>query len=180
MTVKANKVFIAKSIDGYIADKNGSIDWLNDIPNPDGIDMGYKDFMANIDAVVMGRKTFETVCGFNIEWPYSTPVFVLSQTLKSIPEALAGKVELMRGNPNEVVRELNKKSLYKLYIDGGSVIQEFLQEDLIDEITITTIPILLGGGSPLFAELHQRLKFKLRFTKQFLNDITQVCYTRIR
>ncbi len=75
---KKNRLFIATSIDGYIADKDGGLDWLNSIPNPDNIDMGYGEFTSQIDALVMGRITFETVCGFDIDWPYQKPVFVLT------------------------------------------------------------------------------------------------------
>ena len=78
---KRNKVFIASSIDGYIADKNGGIDWLQSVPNPDHDDMGYNSFINEVDALVMGRNTFETVCGFDIDWPYSKPVYVLSRSL---------------------------------------------------------------------------------------------------
>ena len=78
---RSNKVFIATSLDGHIADKNGEIDWLHAIPNPDNIDMGYQDFITQIDAIVMGRNTFETVCNFDMDWPYEMPVFVLSNTV---------------------------------------------------------------------------------------------------
>jgi dihydrofolate reductase len=74
----SNIVFIATSIDGYIADKDGGLDWLHATPNPDNHDLGYADLMSRIDALVMGRKTFDTVCGFDCDWPYSKPVFVLS------------------------------------------------------------------------------------------------------
>ena len=80
MNIK-NSVFIATSLDGYIADKNGKIDCLNSIPNPDNNDMGYVEFNKGIDALVMGRTTFETVLGFDVDWPYSKPVFVLSNKL---------------------------------------------------------------------------------------------------
>jgi len=86
-----NVVYIATSLDGYIADANGSLDWLNTVPNPDSTDYGFADFMDGIDALVMGRKTFETVLGFGGDWPYSKPVFVLSSTLKALPETLQCK-----------------------------------------------------------------------------------------
>jgi len=79
---RTNSVFIATSLDGYIADRNGKIDWLNTIPNPDNNDMGYTEFTKGIDALLMGRKTFETVLGFDGDWPYNKPVFVLSNKLK--------------------------------------------------------------------------------------------------
>ena len=84
-----NTVFIATSLDGYIADINGGIDWLHEVPNPDNHDMGYKTFTSQIDGIVMGRTTFETVCSFDIEWPYQKKVFVLSNTLTKVPEKIS-------------------------------------------------------------------------------------------
>ncbi len=178
MTQTINKVFIATSIDGYIADKNGGLDWLNSIPNPDHIDMGYNEFITDIDAIVMGRKTFETVCNFDIEWPYSKPVFVLSTTLKSIPDDFQNKASIIKGNPDVIVKYLLSRGFEKLYIDGGRTIQGFLKEDLIDEIIITTIPILLGGGSRLFSTSHNMLGFDLIESKVFLNQMVQSHYKR--
>ena len=126
---KTNRVFIATSIDGYIADKNGEIDWLQTIPNPENIDMGYSRFTEQIDALVMGRRTFETVCGFDIDWPYQKPVFVLSNTLEEIPEKLKDKAQLVKGTLIDVLDEVNQSGYYRLYIDGGATIQSFLKED---------------------------------------------------
>lgn len=175
---KKNSVFIATSIDGYIADKNGGIDWLHSIPNPDNDDMGYVEFTNNIDALVMGRTTFETVCGFEIDWPYDKPVFVLSTTLNEIPESHQDNAFLIKGTLNEIIEQINKKGYHRLYIDGGTTICNFLKADLIDEMIITTIPIVLGGGSPLFSELPNELKFELIATKTYLNQITQRHYKR--
>ena len=83
----SNIVYIATSLDGYISDKDGGLEWLQMVPNPDNLDFGWADFMSRIDAIVMGRITFETVCGFDCDWPYSKPVFVLSNTLTSLPDA---------------------------------------------------------------------------------------------
>ncbi|MFD1316462.1 dihydrofolate reductase family protein [Namhaeicola litoreus] len=175
---KKNSIFIATSIDGYIADKNGGIDWLHAIPNPDHEDMGYGAFMNEIDALLMGRRTFETVLGFDMDWPYDKPVFVLSHQIKVIPKHLKDKVFLCKGLLNELLEQLHKKGFYRLYIDGGTTIRGFLKEDLIDEMILTTIPILLGGGAPLFSELPCELKFDLMETKTYLNQITQHHYKR--
>ena len=177
---KKNSVFIAISLDGYIADKNGGIDWLHSIPNPKNDDMGYVEFTNDIDALVMGRTTFETVCGFDVDWPYDKPVFVLSNKLKEIPESHKGKAFLVKGTLTEILDQIYEKGLNKLYIDGGTTIQNFLKEDLIDEMVLTTIPILLGGGSSLFTELPNELKFELIGTKTYLNQITQSHYKRKR
>jgi dihydrofolate reductase len=175
---KNNRVFIATSIDGYIADKNGRIDWLNSIPNPDNYDMGYIEFNNKIEALVMGRKTFETVLGFDVDWPYDKPVFVLSNKLKEIPKSHQGKAFLIKGTLTEILNQIHEKGFYQLYIDGGTTIRNFLKEDLIDEMVLTTIPILLGGGSSLFSELPNELKFELIGTKTYLNQITQNYYKR--
>jgi len=175
---RKNYVFIARSLDGYIADNNGGIDWLHSIPNPDNLDMGYGDFIKKVDAIVMGRVTFETVCSFDIEWPYSIPVFVMSRTVDSIPEKYQDKVELVKGSISEILETIHKKGYNKLYIDGGATIQGFLKEDLIDELIITTIPVLLGGGYPLFSDLSAELKFEHLKTEVFLDEIVQSHYCR--
>ncbi len=173
-----NKVFIATSLDGYIADQKGEIDWLHAIPNPENDDMGYHEFISTVDALVMGRTTFETVLGFDIDWPYKIPVFVLSRTLNTVPEDLTGKVKLIKGSPPEILKSIRDKGFQNLYIDGGTTIQGFLKEDLIDQIIITTIPVLLGGGSPLFGALDQHLHFEHVRSTCYLNCIVQNEYRR--
>ncbi|WP_068475188.1 dihydrofolate reductase family protein [Saccharicrinis aurantiacus] len=175
-----NKVFIATSLDGYIADKNGGLDWLHSIPNPDQEDMGYLPFIDEVDALIMGRTTFETVLGFDCEWPYTKPVFVLSTQLTEIPESHKGKAFLMKGSLTEVLQQVHAKGYHHLYIDGGSTIQGFLKEDLIDDLIITTIPVLLGGGSSLFGDLKAPLNFEYVSTKVFLGKVPQIRYKRVR
>ncbi len=168
-----NSVFIATSIDGFIADKNDNIDWLHSIPNPSNNDMGYNDFISSMDGIVMGRKTFQTVCNFDIEWPYSIPVFVLSNSLKEIDDKYIEKVKLVKGSLTNVLKEIHQQGCKKLYIDGGSTIQSFLKEKLIDEMTITTIPIVLGGGIPLFGDLPHSLNFECIETNIYLDKVVQ-------
>ncbi|GAA4836852.1 dihydrofolate reductase family protein [Algivirga pacifica] len=170
---KRNRVFIATSLDGYIADKDGGLDWLHAIPNPDNLDMGYTKFMGEIDAIVMGRVTFETVCSFGIDWPYQKPVFVLSNSLTEIPEKYRDKVHLVKGTLAEVLNTIHEQGYGTLYIDGGKTIQSFLKEDLIDDMIITTIPVLLGGGFSLFGELSSPLKFRCVGSEVFLDAIVQ-------
>ena len=173
-----NIVFIATSIDGFIADRNGRLDWLNSIPNPDQIDMGYESLMNRIDAVIMGRITFETVCSFDMEWPYHKPVFVLSSTLKKIPGQYKKKAQLIKGTLHSILEQLHQKGYSQIYVDGGQTIQSFLKEDLIDELIITKIPILLGGGTSLFSDLPKPLAFNHIETKVFLDEIVQDHYKR--
>jgi dihydrofolate reductase len=175
-----NSVFIATSLDGYIADNNGGIDWLHSIPNPDNSDMGYTDFMERIDALVMGRKTFETVLSFEVDWPYSKPVFVLSNELNKIPRSHKDKAFLVKGTLPEILNQIQDRGYFRLYIDGGTTIQNFLKEDLIDEMVISTIPVLLGGGIPLFTELPKAVRFDLVSSYTYLNQITQSHYERTK
>ncbi|KAB0301227.1 dihydrofolate reductase [Vibrio fortis] len=176
----SNIVFIATSLDGYIADKEGGIDWLHSVPNPDNNDLGYNALMERVDALVMGRNTMDIVLSFGIDWPYTKPVYVLSNTLTKVPAELEGKVFLVQGELSSIISDLNEKGLKDLYIDGGVTIQNFLKEDLIDEMIITTIPVLLGGGAPLFGELKSPLNFELKQSKTHLGQIVQSQFIRKR
>lgn len=176
----SNSVFIATSLDGYIADKNGAVDWLHAIPNPEGNDMGYAEHIDSIDALVIGRNTLDMVLSFGIDWPYSKPVFVLSNTMTAVPEGYEDKVFLVKGPLKEVLERIHAKGFMNLYIDGGVTIQNFLKEDLIDEMVITTIPVLLGGGSPLFGNVESPLDFTCMKTKTFLDAIVQNHFVRQR
>lgn len=175
-----NIVFLGKSIDNYIAGKNGELDWLDMIPNPDQLDMGYNNLMNEIDAIVMGRTSFETVLGFDVEWPYHKPVFVLSHSIKDIPRNLKDKVTLLQGKETDVLNTIHKKGFKNLYIDGANVVQNFLKQDLIDELRLTTIPIVLGDGITLFDVLPKTLKFEHVKTEVFYNQIVQSFYKRMR
>ncbi len=178
MVNSKNIVFIAQSLDGYIAGPNGEIDWLDMVPNEEQNDMGYLALMNEVEAIVMGRKTFETVLGFGIEWPYTKPVFVLSHSMTSVPNDLSEKVFLLSGSPSEVTKTLNGKGYHNLYIDGGRTIQNFLSEDAIDELRITTIPILLGGGHSLFGALGEQILFEHVHTEVFLGELVQSHFKR--
>jgi dihydrofolate reductase len=148
-------VFIATSLDGYIARPNGSIDWLDQANRsvPDGEDCGYAEFISTVDALVMGRHTFELVLTFP-EWPYGkTPVIVLSSTLAALPPCVPATVTLSSESPAALVERLSAVGLRHLYIDGGVTIQRFLSAGLIDELILTRIPVLLGTGRPLFGPL---------------------------
>jgi len=170
-------VYIAQSLDGYIADKNGGIEWLNEIPNPGDSDFGFAKFISKIDAIVMGRKSFETVQSFG-EWLYTKPVFVVSTSLHDLPKEYSCKAEILNLKPKQIVEMLAKKGMKNLYIDGGALIQSFLSEDLIDELIITSIPVLLGGGIPLFGKLDNSLKFKFQHSEILNNSLVKSYYTR--
>ncbi|WP_419536319.1 dihydrofolate reductase family protein [Endozoicomonas sp.] len=176
----SNRVYIATSLDGFIADRNGGLDWLHSIPNSDGSDFGFAEFMASVDALLMGRNTFETVLSFDGAWPYTKPVYVASNSLEMIPSDLDDKASLIQGTPGEILTTLNGRGLKNLYIDGGVTIQQFLQCDLIDEMIITTIPILLGEGIPLFTHLEHPQTFEHQKTEVLLNSMVKSSYKRKR
>jgi dihydrofolate reductase len=164
----ANFIYVACSIDGFIAKPDGDINWLNEIPNENNDDYGYEEFMRRVDGLIMGRKTFEKVLEFDLpEWPYKKPVFVLSTTLKRIPEKLNGKVEILREtNLRAILSGLKLRNIHNVYVDGGKTIQSFLKENLIDEMIVTTISMLLGNGIPLFGATNIETKFKLAKTER--------------
>jgi len=145
-------VYIATSTDGFIARPDGDIDWLLRPEYREASDVGliYEEFIATVDAVVMGRHTFEKVSTFD-EWYYEDQeVYVLTSRELVIPEHLKERVQVLSGTPSEIVGRLKGEGKRHLYIDGGITIQRFLEAGLIDELTITVIPILLGSGIPLF------------------------------
>jgi len=175
-------VFIATSLDGFIARSDGRIDWLNDankavIP---GEDCGYGKFMADVDALVMGRNTFEQVLTFD-SWPYgSTPVVVLSHRKISLPTNLPLSVSVSNKTPTALVTWLTERGAKKIYVDGGLTIQSFFAAGLIDDITITVIPILLGSGKTLFGPLQTDLRLAHEGTTGFEFGFVQSRYRVIR
>ena len=175
----SNYVYIATSIDGFIATSDGGIDWLREIPNPEKSDYGYSEFINNIDAIVMGRNTFDKVLTFG-KWPYSRPVFVLSKSTFNLPQHLEGKAEILNGNVKDLTNQLEDRGYKNLYIDGGKVIQSFLKEDLIDEIIITRIPVILGDGISLFGKIDISLKYRHTKTEIFNDSLVKSCYVRDR
>ncbi len=145
-------VFMAISEDDFVARPDGSLDWLDEVNRlvPPGEDCGYADFMASIDALVMGRKTFDTVWGLG-QWPYGDkPVLVLSRSLPSLPVGTPERVRLIHGEPHSVVKMLSSQGFHRLYIDGGTTARSFIEAGLMDEMILTQVPIRLGQGVRLF------------------------------
>jgi dihydrofolate reductase len=169
--VKAS-VFIGTSVDGFIARPNGELDFL---PPGGGEPHGYDEFMLTVDALVIGRKTFETVLAFD-EWPYGEkPVFVLSAHPLAPPPAGAF-VERMSGAPAEIVSQLAARGLRHVYVDGGITIQRFLEARLIQRLIITRVPVLIGSGIPLFGPLTRDIALKHVATRQYASGLVQSEY----
>jgi dihydrofolate reductase len=165
-------VFIATSLDGFIARANGDIDWL---PAGGGEEHGYEAFMATVDALVIGRKTYETVLAFDT-WAYGKkPVFVLStRTLAPAPPGAV--LEHMSGDPAGIVSQLAARGIRHIYVDGGITIQRFLQAGLIQRLIITRIPVLLGDGIPLFGPLDRDVVLRHVGTRQYASGLVQSEY----
>lgn len=169
--------FIATSVDGYIAREDGGIDWLERYSDGgSGEDYGYGKFIRSVDGIVMGRHTYEKALTFD-SWPYGKkPIFVLNRRGVDIPQEISKTVIPITATPSEVVYQLKEKGFRHLYVDGGKTIQNFLKEGLIDEMIITLVPVLIGGGIPLFGSLPHDVKLKQIKTRRFKDGLVQCRY----
>jgi dihydrofolate reductase len=169
--VKAS-VFAGTSLDGFIARTNGDLDFL---PPGGGEPHGYDEFMATVDALAIGRKTFETVLAFDT-WPYGEkPVFALS-TGPLAPVPAGAVVERMAGAPAEIVSQLAARGIRHIYVDGGIAIQRFLRAGLIQRLIITRVPVLIGAGIPLFGAVPHDIVLKHIGTRQYASGLVQSEY----
>jgi dihydrofolate reductase len=171
-------VYIGTSLDGFIARADGKIEWLMKFADADAIE-SYNEFMTDIDVIVIGRGTFETVLGFP-SWPYDKPVVVLSSSVKELPDNLRAKATLSSLDPSELLKSLSAEGFNAAYIDGGQVIQSFLAADLIDSLIIATVPVLIGGGIPLFGSLDTDINFEHVRTSTYPNGLVRSYYKRKR
>lgn len=171
-------VYIATSLDGFIAREDGSLDWLDRANSavPKGEDLGYQRFIGTVDTLILGRKTYETVLSF-CQWPYQTiPVVVLSRTGISFPADLPKTVTHSSELPDILLQRLALEGVKHVYVDGGNTIQRFLAAGLIDQITVTVIPVLLGGGIRLFGPLDDDINLVHLKTKHFEFGFVQTTY----
>lgn len=176
MSIKCS-VFIATSLDGYIARSDGSLDWL---PGSDGKgggeDYGFGAFFASIDTLVMGRKTYELARSFD-EWPYQGKnVVVLSSGFVQMPVEIGAGVTGTSASPAQLLQHLAAQGARHVYVDGGRAIQSFLRDNLIHELTITRIPVLIGVGIPLFGPLPHDVALQHMETKAYESGFVQSRY----
>ncbi|TPN47611.1 dihydrofolate reductase family protein [Mesorhizobium sp. B1-1-7] len=169
-------VFIATSLDGFIARDDGEIEWLLERDDPSE-NHGMDDFIEKVDAVVMGRGTFEAVRDVR-PWFYRRPVLVLSATLadQPVPDELEGRVRFSGKSPEQAMTMLEAEGCRHVYVDGGLVIQSFLQLGLIDDMTITRVPILLGSGRSLFGPTASDICLIHEETRSFPSGLVQSRY----
>jgi dihydrofolate reductase len=166
-------VFIGVSVDGFIARPNGALDFL---PEGGGEPHGYNEFFASVDALVIGRKTFDTVRAFP-EWPYGDKrVIVLSSQTLDLSRVPAGRVEQMQGSPRDIFLQLERRGIRHIYVDGGVTVQGFLREGLIQQLIITRVPVLIGQGVPLFGALPQDVRLEHVRTQHYRSGLVQTEY----
>ena len=165
-------VFVGTSLDGFIARKNDALDFL---PPGGGEPHGYHEFMATVDALVIGRKTYEVVLAFE-EWPYGgKSVFVLG-TRELAPAPPGAVVERLSGEPSEIVARLEARGIAHAYVDGGVTVQRFLRAGCIDRLIVTRVPVLIGEGIPLFGALAKDVPLRHVATRSFASGLVQSEY----
>ncbi len=176
-----NTVYCATSLDGFIATKDHGVEFLESAgPAAEGEDYGWADFFGPIDALIMGRNTWDVFLGFNM-WPYEDKkIIVLTNRDIPIPEDYRDKVSVASGTPADVMEHAHSLGYKNLYIDGGKVVQDFLRAGLVDDIYLTIIPVLIGEGIPLFGPLEGDIKLKTVKATSFENGIVQLHYKPIK
>jgi dihydrofolate reductase len=171
--------YIAASLDGFIARPDGGLDWLPK-PQEGGEDYGYSRFFGSVDGMVMGRNTYDTVLSFG-QWAYADKrMWVLSSRELELPEFVPQTVARWSGSLPALVEELAAQDVKKVYVDGGKTIQSFLRAGLLDEITVTTIPVLIGQGIPLFGPLEADVKLELLESRAFEDGLMQSRYAVVK
>ena len=168
-------VFIATSLDGFIARPSGGLDWLQAV-NSAGEEHGYQAFIETIDGIFMGRETFQVALGFE-PWPYDKPLIVLSTRLATndLPSHLRDRVSIA-GSVADAVAESERLGWRRAYVDGGATIRAFLRAGIIKDMVISRIPVLLGEGLPLFGPLHADIPLKHLETRAFPSGLVQSRY----
>jgi dihydrofolate reductase len=166
-------VFIGTSVDGFIARPNGDLDFL---PPGGGEPHGYDEFIGSVDALVIGRNTFETVLAFPV-WPYGDKrVVVLSSRALDLSAVRGGVVEQMAGPPAEIISKLAASGVHHVYVDGGKTIQRFLREGLVQRLIITRVPVLIGDGIPLFGMLPRDIRLRHIATQHYPSGLVKTEY----
>lgn len=172
-------VFIASSLDNYIAREDNSLSWLES-NNQTPVDMGFNNFLSNVDCIVMGKNTMKIINEMDLssdQWPYDDlPIIVLSKKLKDLPGIFKEKGEIYSGDLNTLTNLLEDRGYKNIYIDGGATIRSFLNLGLITDLTLSIAPVILGRGIPLFSGVEKEIKLSKVKSRTFSNDFIQVDY----
>ena len=176
--MKKIKLYIATTLDGFIAREDGSLDWLNELPNPDQTDHGYGEFLLEIDTVVMGRKTYEKVLGFGVDWPYGNCRTLIVTTAEHYQVKTPG-TETVNRLDRQVIGDMRKKSMKNIWlVGGGQVIAEFLNLGAIDEMILSMVPRILGKGIRLFPGGPKETEFDLVRAESFGSGMVNLTYSK--
>lgn len=172
-------LYIAMSLDGYIATKNDSIDFLS-IVEQEGEDYGYNDFMKTIDTIILGRKTYQKISDMGASYPLDKSVYVITRTEKEAFKNVVFYTENIKTLIENLKREnIESKNQKNIFCDGGAeIVNELLKENLIDEFYISIIPIFLGDGISLFKNNRPPLNLKLIESKSFEKGLVQLHYIK--
>ena len=169
-------LYIAMSLDGYIATESNDLDWLSivEIPNED---YDYEKFVQGVDTVIMGRKTYDKVLSFGINFPHKgRKCYVISRSRTGFD----GNVEYYSGNLKNLIEDLKNRDVCNIFIDGGAeIVNELLKIDMIDEFVISIIPIFLGSGIRLFKDGRHYQRLNLKSTKEFTSGLVQLRYEKL-
>lgn len=168
-------VFVGVSVDGFLARPDGKLDFLDAAGSESH---GYEEFIATVDTIVMGRKTFDIVMGFDV-WPYGERrvVILSSQPIDlSATTARGGRVERMSGPPAHIASRLSAEGARHVYVDGGITIQDFLRAGLIERLVINRVPVLIGSGIPLFGALPRDVSLHHVATRALRSGLVQSEY----
>jgi dihydrofolate reductase len=166
-------VYIAVSLDGYIARKDGDIDWLSAVNSKDE-DYGYSEFLKNVDTVIIGRKTYDKVLSFGIGYPHGKfKNYIITRKKRRSSD----NIEFYNGNMRKLISSLKKEKGKNVFVDGGAeIVNLFMKHNLIDEFIISVIPVFLGNGIRLFKNKRPEVKLKLESCKSFSSGLAQLHY----
>ncbi|EGK05266.1 dihydrofolate reductase family protein [Dysgonomonas mossii] len=171
------KLYIATSIDGYIADIGGGLDWLSAYPITPELNYGYDEFFNSVDTVIMGGRTYRDILNMDVIYPYKDKIsYIITRNKMNNPKE---DIHFVSENIIEALSEIKKQEGKDIWIvGGGEIISMLLDNDLIDEMIITIIPMMLGSGIPLFPNIAKELTWKLDNTHSYSNNVLQVEYHR--
>ncbi len=174
------KLYIASTLDGYIAKPDGNIDWLTSLPYPENSDYGYSDLISSIEATIMGRTTYEDILNMDMEWPYAgLNSYIVTrnpgyQTQTETTFTAGSDIE-------KLANDLKAKATKDIWlIGGGQLISAFLEKDLVDQMILTLVPLNLGEGIRLFPGKTPEVHWKLSQVEQFSTGLVNLTYDRNR
>jgi dihydrofolate reductase len=169
-------LYIATSLDGYIAKPNDDLGFLS-IVEQEGQDYGYADFIKKVDAVIVGRKTYDKVISMGFDFPHADKdAYIITRT----PRLSIGSIKFYTGDLKALVDKLKSENGKNIFCDGGAeIVNELLKSDLIDEFIISVIPILVGNGTKLFKDNRPEQQLELLSAKTFDTGLTQLYYKRV-